>query len=93
MGDLSLDLNQSQLAKLVTGCEPSVVQARQVRNRGEQIANGQDVFQGVPIWLVTPPSSRLLTGSLNYQHGLSMFQKTCGPCFVPFFGTQGVLKL
>jgi hypothetical protein len=51
MGDLSLDLDQSQLAKLVTGCEPSVVQARQVRNRGEQIANGQDVFQGVLIWL------------------------------------------
>ena len=44
MGDLSLDLNQSHLANLVIGCEPLVVQARQVRNRGEQIANGQDVF-------------------------------------------------
>lgn len=44
MGDLSLDLGQSHLTNLVTGCEPSVLQARQMRNRGKQIANGQDVF-------------------------------------------------
>ena len=102
MGELSLGLAQSQLANLVTGCEPSLFQARQVRNRGAQIANSQDVFHGVPIWLAgNAQSSRLLTGSLlteqigslNYQYSLSTFQKTCGPCFAPFFGTQGKFKL
>jgi hypothetical protein len=59
MGDLSLDLGQSHLANLVTGCEPSVFQARQMRKRGEQVANDHGVFHGVPPGsLVTPQSSR-----------------------------------
>ncbi len=83
MCDLSLDLAQPHLTSLVTGCEPSLFQAKQVRNRSAQIANSHDVF---PIWLAgNAQSSRLLTGSLlteqieslNYQHCLSTFQNTC----------------